>query len=81
MSHPSIRDNVNAIKANRASFFFQGFLIDVQDMARLLVAATAKSSLPNECIFAYYKHFTWDDLREKIREIRPELIKGDDQRL
>jgi hypothetical protein len=52
----------------------------MQDMARL-VAATAKSSLSYERIFAYYKHFTWDDLREKIREIQPELVRGDDRRL
>lgn len=50
-------------------------------MARLLVATTAKSSLSNERIFAYYKHLTWDDLRKKIREIRPELVKCDNQGL
>lgn len=58
-----------------------GFLCDVEDTARLLVAATAKSSLSNERIFAYYKHLTWDDLRQKVRGIRPELVKGDDQHL
>jgi hypothetical protein len=56
-------------------------LIDVQDMVLLLVAATAKSSLSNERIFAYYKHLTWDDLRKKIREIRPERVKRDNQGL
>lgn len=50
-------------------------------MARLLVATTAKSWLSNERVFAYYKHLTWDDLRKKIREIRPELVKGDNQGL
>lgn len=53
----------------------------MEDTARLLVAATVKSSLSNERIFAYHKHLTWDDLRHKVRAIRPELVKGDDQRL
>lgn len=53
----------------------------MEDTARLLVAATAKSSLSNERIFAYHKHSTWDDLRHKVRAIRPELVTGDDQRL
>lgn len=53
----------------------------MEDTARLLVAATAKSSLSNERIFAYYKHLTWDDLRQKVRRIRPDLVKGDDQQL
>ncbi|OKL58583.1 hypothetical protein UA08_06376 [Talaromyces atroroseus] len=56
-----------------------GFLIDVEDTARLLVAAVAKSSLSNERIFAYYKHSAWNDLRQKVRAIRPDLVKGDDQ--
>ncbi|KAJ5116671.1 hypothetical protein N7456_001019 [Penicillium angulare] len=56
-------------------------LADVQDTARLLVAATAKSSLSNERIFAYYKHFSWNDLREMIRATRPEIVKGDNQPL
>ena len=53
----------------------------MQDMALLLVAATAKSSLSNERIFAYYKDLTWDYLRKKIREIRPERVKRDNQGL
>lgn len=53
----------------------------MEDTARLLVAATIKSSLSNERIFSYYKHLTWDGLRQKVRRIRPELVKGDDQHL
>ncbi|KAM3074952.1 hypothetical protein ACMFMG_008357 [Clarireedia jacksonii] len=57
------------------------FLIDVEDTARLLVAAVAKSSISHERIFAYYKRSTWNDLRQQVRTIRPDLVKGDDQHL
>ncbi|VUC23495.1 unnamed protein product [Clonostachys rosea] len=58
-----------------------GFLIDVEDTARLLVAATAKSSIDKERIFAYNKRCTWDDLRQQVRTITPNLVKGDDQKI
>ncbi|KAJ5352456.1 hypothetical protein N7452_001430 [Penicillium brevicompactum] len=57
------------------------YLSDVQDTARLLVAATIKSSISNERIFAYYKHLTWNDLRTRVRAVRPGLVKGEDHPL
>lgn len=58
-----------------------GYLIDVQDSARLLVAAVALQSLSNERIFAYYLHYTWNDLRRRVREIYPhrtDIVQGED---
>ena len=58
--------------------------MDVQDSARLLVAAVASSSIKNERIFAYHVNRTWNDVRSKTREVfpdRPELVKGEDQDL
>lgn len=57
------------------------FVIDVEDTARLLVAAAVKSSLTHERIFAYYKRSTWNDLRHQVRTIRPGLVRGHDQDL
>ncbi|KAJ5333447.1 uncharacterized protein MYU51_014165 [Penicillium brevicompactum] len=57
------------------------YLSDVQDTARLLVAATIKSSISNERIFAYYKHLTWNDLRTRVRAVRPGLVKSEDHPL
>ncbi|KEY70804.1 hypothetical protein S7711_10052 [Stachybotrys chartarum IBT 7711] len=54
-------------------------LVDVEDTARLLVAATAKSSIANERILAYYKRSSWNELRQVARMIRPDLVRGDDQ--
>ncbi|KAK6371656.1 uncharacterized protein PV06_01323 [Exophiala oligosperma] len=58
------------------------FFTDVQDSARLMVAAVASKSIKNERIFAYHVNRTWNDLRSKVRELfpdRPELVKGSDQ--
>lgn len=58
-----------------------GYLIDVQDSARLMVAAVASQSLSNERIFAYYLHYTWNELRQRVRELYPDrtdIVKGDD---
>ncbi|PYH75559.1 putative aldehyde reductase 2 [Aspergillus uvarum CBS 121591] len=58
------------------------FISDVQDTARLLVAAVASRSIDNERIFSYYVNRTWNDLRHKVRELfpdRPELVTGEDQ--
>ncbi|EGU84116.1 hypothetical protein FOXB_05363 [Fusarium oxysporum f. sp. conglutinans Fo5176] len=58
------------------------YYTDVQDAARLLVAAVALPSLVNERIFAYCHNLTWNELRYKIRLISPKgekLVKGEDQ--
>ncbi|KAG5749965.1 hypothetical protein H9Q69_008497 [Fusarium xylarioides] len=58
------------------------YYTDVQDAARLLVAAVALPSLVNERIFAYCHNSTWNELRCKIRLISPQgekLVKGEDQ--
>jgi hypothetical protein len=57
------------------------YFIDVQDTARLLVAATVSGSLKNERIFAYCHQATWNSLRQKIRDLyphRPGLVQGED---
>lgn len=56
-------------------------MIDVEDTARLLVAATAKSSINKERVFAYHKRYTWNDLRQQVRKITPNLVEGEDQKL
>ncbi|KAH9909326.1 putative aldehyde reductase 2 [Xylariomycetidae sp. FL2044] len=58
-----------------------GYLVDVQDMARLLVAALALPSLVEERIFAYYRHYTWNELRQRVRELYPDrhdIVTGED---
>ncbi|KAF5542425.1 aldehyde reductase II [Fusarium napiforme] len=58
------------------------YYTDVQDAARLLVAAVALPSLVNERVFAYCHNSTWNELRRKIRQISPKgdkLVKGEDQ--
>ncbi|ENH75692.1 Aldehyde reductase 2 [Fusarium oxysporum f. sp. cubense race 1] len=58
------------------------YYTDVQDAARLLVAAVALPSLVNERIFAYCHNSTWNELRYKIRLISPngeKLVKGEGQ--
>ncbi|KAF4955761.1 hypothetical protein FGADI_4332 [Fusarium gaditjirri] len=57
------------------------YYTDVQDAARLLVAAVALPSIMNERIFAYCHNSTWNELRYKIRLISPKgeaLVKGKD---
>ncbi|PNP85009.1 hypothetical protein FNYG_01534 [Fusarium nygamai] len=58
------------------------YYTDVQDAARLLVAAVALPSLVNERIFAYCHNSTWNELRCKIRLMSPKgekLVKGENQ--
>ncbi|KAK7928939.1 hypothetical protein PG985_005937 [Apiospora marii] len=58
------------------------FFTDVQDSARLLVAAVASASIKNERIFSYYINTTWNGMRNKVREMfpdRPELVQGEDR--
>ncbi|KAF4437385.1 hypothetical protein F53441_13062 [Fusarium austroafricanum] len=58
------------------------YFTDVQDAARLLVAAVALPSLSNERIFAYRHQATWNELRRKIRLMSPKgkkLVEGEDQ--
>ena len=60
----------------------KAFYIDVQDTARLLVAAVASVQISNERILAYYINRTWNDVRRKVCELfpdRPDLVKGVDQ--
>ncbi|CVK84666.1 related to aldehyde reductase II [Fusarium proliferatum] len=58
------------------------YYTDVQDAARLLVAAVALPSIVNERIFSYCHNSTWNELRNKIRltSLKGErLVKGKDQ--
>ncbi|KAF4334734.1 aldehyde reductase II [Fusarium beomiforme] len=60
------------------------YYTDIQDAARLLVAAVALPTLVNERIFAYCHNSTWNELRHKIGRISPkgeQLVKGEDQAL
>ncbi|KAL3469189.1 NAD(P)-binding protein [Aspergillus californicus] len=60
---------------------YVGYYIDTQDTARLLVAALVLPSIASERIFAYYQHYTWNDLRSKVRELYPgreDLVRGED---
>jgi hypothetical protein len=62
--------------------YMEAFYMDVQDSARLLVAAVASTTIKNERVFAYYVNRTWNDMRRKVRELfpdRPELVRGEDQ--
>ncbi|KAI1755703.1 putative aldehyde reductase 2 [Xylaria castorea] len=62
-------------------FPYLAYYIDVEDCARLLVAALALSSVKSERIFAYYSNGTWNDLRHKVRELfpdRPDIVTGED---
>ncbi|KAH7308568.1 putative aldehyde reductase 2 [Stachybotrys elegans] len=61
--------------------FDLAYFTDVQDSARLLVAALALESIKNERIFAYYVNRSWNDMRHKVKELfpdRPELVAGHD---
>ncbi|KAF5679183.1 aldehyde reductase II [Fusarium heterosporum] len=60
------------------------YYTDVQDTARLLVAAVALPSVANERIFAYCHNSTWNGLRNKIKDIFPDrenLVTGHDHTL
>ncbi|KAI0535576.1 hypothetical protein GGR58DRAFT_504147 [Xylaria digitata] len=60
---------------------FEAYYIDVEDTARLLVAAVALSSVQNERIFAYFGQGTWNDLRHKVRTLFPnrsDIVTGED---
>ncbi|KAH6954479.1 hypothetical protein DER45DRAFT_632868 [Fusarium avenaceum] len=60
------------------------YFTDVQDSARLLVAAVALPSVENERIFACCHNSTWNGLRHKIQALFPEkegLVTGQDQDL
>jgi nucleoside-diphosphate-sugar epimerase len=57
------------------------YVIDVQDTARLLVAAVALPAIRSERIFAYYKQATWNQLRHEVRRRWPgrsDIVGGDD---
>lgn len=60
-----------------------GYYIDVQDTARLLVAALASAEISNERIFAYRYNASWNDLRQRISEMQGslEVVKGGNQGL
>ncbi|KAL4934392.1 uncharacterized protein BDV17DRAFT_286106 [Aspergillus undulatus] len=54
---------------------FQGYLVDTQDTARLIVAVLVLPDITNERIFAFYKHYTWNELcREPAGSIRIVMI-------
>lgn len=58
-----------------------GYLIDVQDTARLFVAALAFPEVKSERIFAYYLHYNWNELRHRVRDLYPnrtDIITGQD---
>ncbi|KAJ3539655.1 hypothetical protein NM208_g5399 [Fusarium decemcellulare] len=77
----------NAIEGNWDGVFPQlAYYCDVQDTARLLVAALALPTLSNERIFAYSYNGTWNELRQKVSRIRAgsgtdTIVKGKDQEL
>jgi len=76
-----LKDQREDLKANQAN---KAYIIDVEDSARLLVAATCLASLANDRIFGYYKQATWNDLRDKVRQLYPDrsdLVVGEDQNL
>ncbi|KAI1495616.1 hypothetical protein F5X99DRAFT_414948, partial [Biscogniauxia marginata] len=53
----------------------------VQDTARLLVAALALESVANERVFAFYLHYTWNEIRRRVRDLYPgrtDIITGED---
>ncbi|RYC65222.1 hypothetical protein CHU98_g975 [Xylaria longipes] len=57
------------------------YYIDVEDTARLMVAAVTLPSVQNEHIFAYFRNGTWNDFRHKVRELfpgRPGIVTGED---
>ncbi|KAF7524226.1 hypothetical protein PCG10_005918 [Penicillium crustosum] len=47
------------------------WFVDVQDTARLHVAALTNPEVKNERIIAYSEHFTWNDVMKHLRELRP----------
>ncbi|KAI0551403.1 putative aldehyde reductase 2 [Xylaria curta] len=57
------------------------YYIDVEDCARLLVAALTLPSVKSERIFAYFKNGIWNDLRLRVQELFPDrtdIVTGDD---
>ncbi|KAL4799069.1 NAD(P)-binding protein [Aspergillus venezuelensis] len=59
----------------------ESYLIDTQDTARLLVAALVLPNISNERIFAFYKHYTWNELRQRVRDLYPDrddVVLGED---
>jgi len=58
---------------------FPGYYIDVQDTARLLVAGIALTSIANERIFAHNSRASWNTLRQDDRDLRPDLVTGEDE--
>ncbi|KAI9170597.1 Aldehyde reductase 2 [Paramyrothecium foliicola] len=59
---------IDAAKASQDNQWF----VDVQDSARLHVAALANPNVENERIIAYAGHFTWNDVLRHARQIRPD---------
>ncbi|KAJ5607047.1 NAD-dependent epimerase/dehydratase [Penicillium hordei] len=47
------------------------WFVDVQDSARLHVAALTNPDVKNERIIAYAEHCTWNDVLKHLRELRP----------
>lgn len=45
--------------------------MDVQDVARLHVAALINPDVKNERLFAYSEHFTWTDVLKVFKKLRP----------
>ncbi|PYH95892.1 NAD(P)-binding protein [Aspergillus ellipticus CBS 707.79] len=72
----------NALAGNWDGVFpYLAYFVDVQDSARLLVAATTLSTIANERIFGHYGHATWNDLRQIVQDMfpdRPEIVTGGD---
>ncbi|KAF2159493.1 hypothetical protein M409DRAFT_70948 [Zasmidium cellare ATCC 36951] len=54
-------------------------VVDVQDTARLLVAAVALPDVQGERVFAYHRIENWASLRAKIRAHRSDVVVGEDR--
>lgn len=52
--------------------------VNVDDTARIHIAALACKSVRNERIFAYAKPFTWNEVLETLRKLYPSRIFSDD---
>ncbi|KAH8754295.1 hypothetical protein F5883DRAFT_632579 [Diaporthe sp. PMI_573] len=62
----------------RAKHLDYQWFVDVQDSARLHVGALIDPAINNERIISYATHFTWNDVLDHLRKIRPDHEWVDD---
>ncbi|CEJ93158.1 hypothetical protein VHEMI08768 [[Torrubiella] hemipterigena] len=73
--HPSTSGLVQALFMNDTATASNGpqyFYVDVEDTARLHVAALLHPSIRDERIFAYAAPYTWRGMQDILRELYPE---------